>query len=605
MFIFNKLFICVFISYFIGNLAMGMNDSSDYNLQDFNVEKIDDDFYIGRMQSQAGKKLWLVMERITTTNQRLWIQYMGAQNNPRAMQFAYACYGQKNGASLKGSLSDGSSHFMKVLTEVSLRDNEVWAAYVTKADFPIKIAEGLGAGYSGKNCFKKNDPFAKDIEMFVTVTSSAQALITSHMGIASTLEGVETRQKGTSIDLHSFAAKVMLMLNPDRRFMVNAPVFAMEQIILNALPDDTFVGTWQMRERMQTAQGVGLKEFCSLYGEDCRNELRTRANKEAKARNSYLAREIDQLHNGKRPGASIESLRQYLSDGLPDYSLIELNSEGIFMASEMKINSIYEREIENKFRDFKNPCHFPPAPTPEKMPIEFLAFMEKHPPILSVLNRNHFTIYDPKNFRTPWLTIDEANRQTYDWIHTDPFLPAGNTHFIAVDLLALAHSKPLMKIEKDSRFYKALGSPYSVIIRSRDFADAEGRFIEELKNNALVVDLTIQANVDSFDTVAYENYKRLIREGLQNKPQLKSLTIVGNFDVNLWFNTSRCIGDSDTSPQTFLQRPHLQFFDHLHHLHIQGDVLGSERNHAYFVIDFVGHLQRSKQLKRCRVSGSR
>ena len=375
--------------------------------------------------------------------------------------------------------------------------------------------------------------------------------------------------------------------------MINAPVFAMEKIIVTALPDDTFVGTYQMRERMQKSQGVGFREYCNLYGQDCRNELRRRADQEAVNRNKFLDDEMQRLHDGKRPGKTIEDLRQDLLHRLPDYSLIELNSEGSFTASETKINARYIDEVAHNFKYFKNPYPFPDAPSQDNTAIEFLKFMEKHPPILSIPHKNHLTIYDPKNPSKPWLTIDETNAHTYDWISTRPFRPAGITHFIAVDLLALAQSKPLIAIGKDARFYKALGSPYSVTILSHDDAGS----VEELKNNVAVVDLTIHVPTDYLPLKAYKNFERLIREGLQNKPNLRSLTIVGNFDVNLFFETNKCIGNSDTPPETFLKRPHLQFFEHLHYLQIKGDVLGICRNDAYFLIDFVGHLQKSLQLK--------
>lgn len=577
----NKLLQTIVLSFFFSFLAAYANSSL--------VEQIDDDFYMGLMKSQAGTNLWLVMERITPDNLGLWRQYIKVQNNLRAVQFAYP--------SSKGSPTDGSSHFSLVLDDVSLTKNEVWAAYITKADFPLRIAQGLSPYYSVEISVNKSDPFAKDIEMFVTVTSSEQALITSHMGIASTLEGATTRQKGTSLDLHSFAAKVMLMRNPDRRFMINAPVFAMEQIIINALPDATFVGTREMRKRMQESLGVGFREFSSLNKEKCKNALLEKANREAVSRNKYLQSEINQLHNGKRPGETIDSMRQYLFDTLPFYSLIELNSEGLFVPCNKKIEDVLPNEIKSQFFCFKNPYSFPPAPSREQVSIPFLEFMEKYPPILSIPQKDHLVIYEPQDPQTPWLTIDESNWQTYNWISTRPFKPAGITHFIAVDLVALADSKPLLEIEKDLGFSTAIGEPYSVTISSKDFYDAEGRFIEALKNNALVVNLTIDNNINLGDNIAFKNYQNLFLEGFQNKPNLKYLTIEGSVDANLLFESSGCIGNKGTPPQTFIERPHLQFFAHLRSLHIKGTIFGSNRNDAYFLIDFVGYLNQSKQLK--------
>jgi hypothetical protein len=209
------------------------------------------------------------MERVDRCNVALWQHYIDVQRNPRAVDAAGLMVGQGGKSLQKGYLTDGSYHFSRVLGEVSRTNNEIWVAYITKDMTPQKIPESIrsyGAGdlddyfrMGGLDSFKRS--FPQNIEMFMTVTSSPSALITSHMGIASSIEGVGRRTKGTSVNLHSFAAKVMLMRNPQRKYMVNAPVFAMEKIIADALPGFVFVGTREMKHIMEERQQISFDEF--------------------------------------------------------------------------------------------------------------------------------------------------------------------------------------------------------------------------------------------------------------------------------------------------------------------------------------------------------
>lgn len=447
----------------LGNPAVGMElplicrEQTNYSFP--NVQKIDKDFYVGRMRSQADKDLWLVMEHVSADNHRTWCQYIDVQCNPRAVEYVSAMVDENGKSCQKGSTGDGSYHFRKVLEEVSYDHNEIWVAYITKAEKPQKIRDGLLC-YTNQHLDRSSNSFAKDIEMFVTVTSSPQALITSHMGIASSIEGAGIRQKGTSLDLHSFAAKVMLMRNPARRFMVNAPVFAMEKIIANALPDSTFVGTREMRERMQKVQGIGFREFVALKGNTIKEKIRNEAIEEALANNSRLERDISLLHEGKIEGETEESLRQKANRYL---FLVKMDSKGNFIVSEEEIELRHQVELNEEFLYFKNPHYFRPAKSRETAAVEFLKFMEKCPPLLSI-TRDHgkksFTIFDPETPETPWLTIDGSNEKDYNWMFKDPFLPAGLTHYMVVDLVALAHSKPLNDI--DSQLWKKIGNSLSI-----------------------------------------------------------------------------------------------------------------------------------------------
>lgn len=363
------------------------------------VQKITNNLYAARIPQ---KNLILVMERIDDRTLPLWRSYSNVQSHPRV---AEAASEKGKRGIIKASVSSGSGNFRSVLTKVSHEENEIWVAYITKASYPQPIRDSI-KNYDATNVWHQPHPFAKDIEMYVTVTSSPRALITSHMGIASTFEGKGNRAKGTSVDLHSFAAKVMLMRNPQRRYMVNTPVFAMEKILVDALPHSVFVGTREMLQKMQAIQKVTFEEFRAKTEQLCLEQLQKEAQTE-KAKNS------------------------------------ESGTENPSMTAEQKEAKLLER-LKEKFEEFREPYGLP-----EGLSIDaFLKFIEEHPPLLSVA-KNHptwprvpyFTIFEENNASKPWLSI-EPKTQDYKWMYDEPFEPGG-CHYIVVKLLDLALSRAI------------------------------------------------------------------------------------------------------------------------------------------------------------------
>lgn len=176
-------------------------------------------FYTAKIKD---KDLWLAMERIDDNTQPRWLSYAQAQSDPSVLRITSDLTTRSTGS--------GAHYFLRVLEGTDHTLNEIWVAYITKQT-PEPIPSEMGS-YSHKRVLSP-PAFAKNIEMFLTVTSSPQALLTTHLGIEASFESIyfQTRTKGISLDLHSFAAKVMLGLNPERRFMVNAPAFTMEQIL--------------------------------------------------------------------------------------------------------------------------------------------------------------------------------------------------------------------------------------------------------------------------------------------------------------------------------------------------------------------------------------
>jgi hypothetical protein len=215
--------------------------------------------------------------------------------------------------------------------------------------------------------------------MFVTITSSPEALITSHMGIASSLEGVGNRSKGTSIDLHSFAARVMLIRKPDRKYMVTAPVDAMEMIFAKALPGSFHAGTLEMQQKMKKRQSVTLEEFTEII--------------------------IPKKSKKNQERAAIDPV-----------------------------------DIKRRYHFYKNPYAFKSATNKETQAEEFLKFMEKHSPILSV-QKEKMVIFNPQAPSEPDITIEQGNK-AYEWMQVQALRPIF-THYVVIDLLTLASCKTL------------------------------------------------------------------------------------------------------------------------------------------------------------------
>ncbi|RZI45866.1 hypothetical protein [Candidatus Finniella inopinata] len=110
------------------------------------VQKLDDGFYVAQMKDHD---LRLVMERVDDNNITFWKNYSSVES-----------YGDHpNGTNMN---KDGSDHFRRVLGEISRLESEIWVAYITRSQNPEKHRGSGGADY--------------DIEMFVTVTSTPEAL---------------------------------------------------------------------------------------------------------------------------------------------------------------------------------------------------------------------------------------------------------------------------------------------------------------------------------------------------------------------------------------------------------------------------------------------
>lgn len=393
------------------------------------VEKVSNDLYTAKI---PGKKLRLVMERVDSRTQPLWLQYISVQSGG-------------GGVSLAGNLKNtfdttGSAHFKNVLMETSYLDNEIWVAYITKAETPEKIPDYM-KNYEDQDFTGTKKPFARNIEMFVTVTSNPKALIISNMGISLTIESaLWGRTPGTSLDLLSFSAKVMLRRNPDRKFMINAPGLAMENIIIKALPGSVFIGTREMQKIMKERQNLTLQEFSQEKEEKERDELKRDAQEDMEKTNINLEKRLNQ----RKPDETEKSIREKFAKKIHPLTMLEIGKDGKYVVSEEKVNARLKDNMKEEFDSFKNPYSSPFSQDRETRAVGFLEFMKKYPPIISAtygkVGLENLTIFEPKDLSKIWLSINESDKD-YQWVFTEPFSPQGITHFIAVDLVALADSR--------------------------------------------------------------------------------------------------------------------------------------------------------------------
>lgn len=228
------------------------------------------------------------MEQVTDENKESWINYFTVQNNPRVVSFA-ATY--KSGIQ-KGSIGNGAGYAKSVLENTSL-PNQNYIAYITsnpvlratdRHSYFTYSSDDIDAVWHGIYATEKEDiqhwlenrdstlerfsgnRFARDIKMYVTITTSPDALITSDMGITPTVESVLTgRPKNISITLYALAARVMQEIDPKKQYMLTVPVHHMTMLLARALPTDLFYGTIEEKRYVDEADTNKKFLLSSIY----------------------------------------------------------------------------------------------------------------------------------------------------------------------------------------------------------------------------------------------------------------------------------------------------------------------------------------------------
>ncbi|MGI4851192.1 MAG: hypothetical protein ACRYGR_04560 [Janthinobacterium lividum] len=357
-----------------------LNDNEKKFLQ--GITKIDNFTYY---QDLIDKKARLIMERLDDNNIERWKNFASDEvTYGSELKISSA---EKQKVTFSGFANDGAGHFKRVIDlypsiNDGINNNQIWIAYITD-NFDLT---------KQKLNYKE---WEKSILYNMTVVTSPDALITSHMGISKTTHGVEKNFRGNSVGLHQFAAKIMLSLNSERRFMINAPAWVMESIIADALPEGLYAGTREMKASLEKTANVSFKEWLS-----------SKKGQAEKSRLLKLAKYSDE-ENIRKPvyNEDNEAERQKLQDQL----LKSFNS----------LQQYVDRKG-NKKETLNN-------------------FLEQHPPIISLGHKGknigrEMTIYESPASQNVFLKVSAENNSIYKWMFTEPFEAAGTTHYIAVDL---------------------------------------------------------------------------------------------------------------------------------------------------------------------------
>lgn len=151
---------------------------------------------------------------------------------------------------------------------------------------------------------------------------------------------------------------------------------------------------------------------------------------------------------------------------------------------------------------------------------------------------------------------------------------------------------PLFKFLKEAEL--------KVEIFHEDFADVEAKKINKLKNNKWAKSITLHIDFDQGLDIHHANLEKVILEGLQNKPNLKKLTILGDFSVDSWLNIqfqSTCLGNNiNLDPMSFFDLPHMKCFLNLEEIVISKRILGGYRNDFYFLTRLVPLMTSLKKI---------
>lgn len=503
----KNLFLGLLSLFTLANAAVSLEEV-EFSERSNKIKKLSENFYYGKVKD---KPLYAIMEKVTKENHDDWLRYSDVQRDPKVIRRI------KEQLKNNNTVSDGSDFFYNVLCKsggygVVNQYNEVWIAYLVESSF-YGDEETYIRQYNNNDKFKyytynrfinQNDPEAltEKIKMYVTVTSSKNAIITSHMGICLTAESVyRPRVRSISMDLHSFAAKVMKEIDAKKRFMVSVPISNMEMIIADSLPGKVYIGTRGMIEQDIPSCLWDLEQYKTFKKEEVSvivlkakqeklEELTDYNERLSKAVLQYRElleafinmknsnnnqKEVDRFNEIGRSVYCPDSLLEIYveqkngklgvaEDKLGDARIIEhfnisnnfyipsyFKLEGAkFVLSEEGLSLEMEIKIKQEFEQFKSNAPFKQLHDCYKGN-NFKEFLEKHPPIISV-DKGHcldkkMVVYDPNDPQTPLITIEKKDHiiknEDYNWLFDQTFAVRGNNHYVAVDLKALRDCREL------------------------------------------------------------------------------------------------------------------------------------------------------------------
>jgi hypothetical protein len=176
-----------------------------------------------------------------------WVQYAKTQLDPTFIPNSFRMSG---GAAL---------YFNRMVStrEYYTNPNHLWVAYLMP-----ESCQDNGREY-GK--------WMDNIEMFMSVVTSTDARVVSHMGISRSIAAAKRRmtkegkgQVNMSILLHGFAATCTAILYPEKLFMLTTPNSTMRGILLAHVHDKTkvHIGEFPFAKSRDLQQQHSLRPVC-------------------------------------------------------------------------------------------------------------------------------------------------------------------------------------------------------------------------------------------------------------------------------------------------------------------------------------------------------
>lgn len=236
-------------------------EASPLQEADESIHKVNDGLFYAKKH-----EVFFVMERLTQENLETWEYYCANQYDGKDED---GCIGNKlktnidillsvlnlqHNLKFKFVLDGDHGVFFQMMRFYRALKNcptcEMWIAYVLSSE-------------EAPNGYRTKESLA-EVELCFAVSTEKDAPVTSHMGIQRSRlyihKHLEERLQNSisqettvlkhqwheriSIPLHAFAAKVMLLRGPTKKFMINVPMFEMKNIMIRALPTESvWIGT--------------------------------------------------------------------------------------------------------------------------------------------------------------------------------------------------------------------------------------------------------------------------------------------------------------------------------------------------------------------------
>lgn len=352
---------------------------------------------------------YLAAERLTYKNINQWKNYSRHQSNTRNTLYASQF--------IPSYTADGSNHFELVLKSFSDQStNMIFICYVTTQYPRLLNDDDMNYGFISTGA--RPSEYLSNIVMYVTVTSDPSALVASHMGVSLSIEGAMGKHRGLSIQLHSFGAKVILSLNPQVKYQINAPNGAMLNLLIEAMPKNIYVGTREMLKLLEERSNLTIRQIKDKLKESILTQ-----------RIAGLTEQLDKI----KKQADLDEYDLEKKSEL-EKKIYELETQGTS-------HSFVVEKLKKAVDEYLDPYDY----TDRKgNKIDSLDVLSKYKPIISKpedKTGDFMTIYKPNTDEVDF--VIPQKQSSYRWMNTEAFWPAGNTNYCALDYKLLADSKEI------------------------------------------------------------------------------------------------------------------------------------------------------------------